>query len=663
MPFEDWRISAAAIALVGALLAVMYRGFRLFLLTRTNRETRASFERERLSHSAILCPDFDSREIKAAQSTYVRPDCAQVDPANEAQMHTFASVREPIFDSVNRFVDDDQKRHLIVLADSGMGKTTFCLNYFGSFSKRESYIALVSLARPGADAKIGAISAKRSTVLLLDALDESPEAIHDGAQHLSNILAKCAEFKTVILTCRSQFFENDAAIPTQTGISRITPRGADSSPTYELSRLYLLPFTPSQVAQFLATKFPLLSFFGWTRRARARALLGRIPELAVRPMLLTLVPDLIRENREPREVYELYEYMIQRWIEREARWIMPEDLSRVSVDLALFLSAKKAESGVDRAFPDEIKEASDISLEGIDWSHLTTRSLLNRDSEGRLKFAHNSIREFLIVRAALGGDTRALEVRWTDFMRDIFISFTRSDAYEASSAEELLARAFAVDEPRKVPFPVAEALSEPAVRTKEEFRTLAAAGATRRFDRASLPLQLRRLTVKESASEGFRYVHDLEFDLIWRVIDMDSPLVGSDYSLYRTSFGDLIERKFSGVFELPSFPEFLSLIRLQSVTEINIVRDYDFYWVGDKLGEATYMIASLSRTLVGEGIVSVLHNAPVSNTEVRLNLYAIDVYRQRNTLTNLRALELRVRRGALRRGAEDEQRAFQLENR
>lgn len=644
---ENWSIYAG---IVGGLLAAAFWLIRIYLLGRQSKK----HTRDAQEHEAILCPDFDSYELKAARRSYVLPDCSQVDPANEEQMHEFASVRESIFSAADRFVADDHKRHLIVLADSGMGKTTFCLNYFGYFSSGSLAVALVSLARSDSVAKISKIPAKRSTVLLLDAFDEDNLAVRDGATRMAEILSACAEFKTVVLTCRSQFFENDAAIPRRTGISRIEPRSPSSAPDYELSRLYLMPFEQAQVDRYLKKKFPLLSLLGWRHRSRARALVERIPELSVRPMLLALVPDLIRENKQPRELYDLYDYMVEKWLERESSWISKETLYRVSNDLAMFLTKRKSDSGADRATLEDIDEASDVDLEGVDWSHLKTRSLLNRDSEGRFKFAHNSIREFLVVRGAISTDGRAFDLPWTEFMREIFVSYTRSENYDPDKAEALLVAAFAPTEPADVTLPVAEPLPEPDSRTAMDFRGMATSSARRRFGRADLPLELRRMTVRRSTSEGHVYLHDLEYDLIWRVVDTDLKQVGSDYSLYRSSLSDIVAKRFSAGYDLPSFPEFLSLLRLQSVIDLGIIRDYDFYWIGDRLSKATYMVASLTRTIAGEGITPVLNSVSISETDKRVNLYAVDAYRQRNTLSYLRALELQVRRGSLRRGYSDE---------
>ena len=61
-----------------------------------------------------------------------------------------------------------QYRHTILLADSGMGKTSFVLNYYARHKRKlwsEFKLAVVPLGAPDADALIQAVSEKTNTVL------------------------------------------------------------------------------------------------------------------------------------------------------------------------------------------------------------------------------------------------------------------------------------------------------------------------------------------------------------------------------------------------------------------------------------------------------------------------------------------------------------------
>lgn len=197
---------------------------------------------------------------------------------------------------------------------------------------------------------------------------------------------------------------------------RVAPREAGDAGIYLLYKLYLAPFDALQIRQWTRRRFGLLrSLAGY----RARGLIRKIPELAVRPFLLTALPDLIRDHEKVENIFELYSYMVKKWLIREERWIQStilEDFSRrVAVDIYLNRERRKAE----RLPFEELTRHFDVSIPEDGWK-FKSRSLLNRDSEGNFKFAHRSIMEFVFVDAYLRGDVSCLTVIWTDFMVELF---------------------------------------------------------------------------------------------------------------------------------------------------------------------------------------------------------------------------------------------------
>ncbi len=84
---------------------------------------------------------FTDAEITQAVVNYIEPDASNVDPANEDDLRDFAFVREQVFPAIDRSLDSTDKVHVLVLADSGMGKTTLLLNlYQGNSLVRESVV-------------------------------------------------------------------------------------------------------------------------------------------------------------------------------------------------------------------------------------------------------------------------------------------------------------------------------------------------------------------------------------------------------------------------------------------------------------------------------------------------------------------------------------------
>jgi hypothetical protein len=167
---------------------------------------------------------------------------------------------------------------------------------------------------------------------------------------------------------------------------------------------------------YIRRRYPL-----WQRRKRelARGIVAQIPDLAVRPMLLAHVEDLVHSNVEIRTTSELYEEMVNAWIRREEEIISrTSGLRHFSERLAVDLYLKRAKRGAERI------PAGDLRALAVDWGaaiddwRLTGRSLLNRDVEGNYKFAHRSLMEYLFVcRFVHVLDLACLDSDWTDQMR------------------------------------------------------------------------------------------------------------------------------------------------------------------------------------------------------------------------------------------------------
>ncbi|MCA9401468.1 MAG: DUF1566 domain-containing protein, partial [Candidatus Omnitrophica bacterium] len=153
---------------------------------------------------------------------------------------------------------------------------------------------------------------------------------------------------------------------------------------------------------------------------KAQVLLEKIPNLSIRPMLLTHINDLIDKEIQIESAYDLYGEMVDAWLIREEKRVEKIDrktLLAFSEHLAIDLWINRRQRGSERLTPEEAKALADqwqIPIQ--DWQ-LTGRSLLNRDVIGNLKFAHRSIMEFLFVKRFLEGDKNSKDVSWSDQMQ------------------------------------------------------------------------------------------------------------------------------------------------------------------------------------------------------------------------------------------------------
>ena len=399
--FGNWTIDLiallSALATVAALIVTLWP---ILQQRRTEHLLKKSFGSEL----------YESGEIWQSTRFYIPAYCSNVDPAGEAEIRNVIAPKTELFTTIDEFIDKDSRyRHMLILADSGMGKTSCLLNYYMRNQRRYSLryrIALVPLGHPNIDKYIEGIEQKNQTVIFLDAFDEDTKAIEDHRARLAFLMEACRDFKRVVITCRTQFFHRDEEIPKETGIVRVTSTKAGQSKAYEFIKVYLLPFSDRQINKYLYKRYPMI--WHWQKRRKARQLVYTVPLLSVRPLLLTHIPELLETQTAIRHNFELYEALIEAWLMREAYWVDPTKLRQFSERLAIDIYVKRVMRGGEHLPREELSLLADewnILLER--WK-LSTRSLLNRDAAGNYKFAHRSIMEYLFIRCPAG----SLDIDW-----------------------------------------------------------------------------------------------------------------------------------------------------------------------------------------------------------------------------------------------------------
>ncbi len=113
------------LGLLGAVIGIVAAGFSLRAgIINLARQRQAKLIQDQTLWSGSVS-DFTKDDVTRALRHYVTPDCSQTDPANSADIRKAAGIREQVVDVVDRFISDSENRHLLVLADTGMGKTSF----------------------------------------------------------------------------------------------------------------------------------------------------------------------------------------------------------------------------------------------------------------------------------------------------------------------------------------------------------------------------------------------------------------------------------------------------------------------------------------------------------------------------------------------------------
>lgn len=374
-----------------------------------------------------LHPWYTAAEIDWATRFYIPTHYQNVSPSqdDEPGRRFIASARNPLIPLFLKKVfgkTDNDNKYYLILADSGMGKSTFMINLYLAYKRRwhifraKFNIKLLPLGHPHALEELDKMEdkEKENTILLLDAFDEDIQALHDYQKRIEEILQKSWRFRSVIITCRTQFFPSRDEEPFETGHYKFGGAGGD----FKFQKLYLSVFDDKDVWHYLRKRHNVFNPFKWRQLHRAWRITQKSPNLVVRPMLLSHIEDLVKENREYEFAYQIYEVLIKKWIERESKKpgirekygsveVFQEKLDRFSHHLALDMYNNREKRGglfipKDQVLfsdtgvaLDELFEKPGVVIKNSEWR---TRSLLNRNAEGEYKFAHKSILEYFLAK-------------------------------------------------------------------------------------------------------------------------------------------------------------------------------------------------------------------------------------------------------------------------
>jgi WD40 repeat protein len=377
--------------------------------------------KKRLEEDHYTPADIKNRVI-SNRDPYIRPDCQDNNPANPGS----AINRKPIFQEVDRLLGPPLVgRFVLILGDSGMGKSTFLESYYvyrRRSPKRSKHFKPIIVPLNGLDAddlvKAISVQTRGETVLLLDALDEDNAAITDFANRFSKIVEFAGKFRAVVVTCRTQFLADVACVPDEIDLPASSgPMALSGGPDQKVRQIYLAPFSDVQIDKYLTARFPY-----WRHpilRVRGSGAARRFKDLMSRPLLLTHIEDLASKSEEPRYSFQVYQAIVESWLRREIAkkqlTSRPEDLLSFSEEFAASLYT----SGRDRMPDAELQSLAGRFRVKLVPREVRERSLLHNDAEVNWKFAHRSVMEYFLVQGlSTSADRPAWAGKpWTDQMR------------------------------------------------------------------------------------------------------------------------------------------------------------------------------------------------------------------------------------------------------
>lgn len=356
-------------------------------------------------------------EIAGAVKYYINTRGQNISPTNENEPSNSTAFAASV-KLIPKFLKDiliknNEQKYYIVLADSGMGKSTFLINllvkYRRNITIRRKYkIKLIPLGHPSADEEIKSLEheIQENTILLLDAFDEDVKASHNYSKRIEELVKMTFRYKFVILTCRTQFFASEQEEPF---ITKLYKFSSTKENYHKFKKIYISPFSKKDIRKYLFKKYPIWKIWNFKKRRKALKLVLLCPNLMVRPMLLSNIDELIAsKNQNIKSASDAYHSLIQFWIQREANRIHPnaqlefkKNMYQFSLLLSKDLFINYQHRGGLFVNSEEILEIAKNFKINLSELELKGKSLLTRDNEGKFKFAHKSIFEFLLASYAI----------------------------------------------------------------------------------------------------------------------------------------------------------------------------------------------------------------------------------------------------------------------
>jgi hypothetical protein len=382
-------------------------------------------------------PDYTKYAIEHSIKYYIWPECQSIDPIeSDKTRHTFA-VRNDIRVILDKILNQDSYyKCLVVLADTGMGKTSFLINYYAHYIQRfrKPYqIKLIPFGIPDFNDRLKAVDTPEKTILLLDGFDEDSEAIQSRGTRLSDIVFKTRRFYQVIITCHTQFFPFNGEMSKDANVikvgSQITEEDGSQVVYY---KCYLSRFSHIQIDRYLKKRFP---FWKKEDREKAEAVIKKTPFIASSPILLNYIDELFDSEKTYINSYQIFSDLIDCWLERESKYIKNKKaLSEFLNILAVKIFSDRIEHGCEKISSEDIESvAKEVDIKIDEWS-LTNRSFLTKGTDGNYQFIHRITLEFLFATQILKHQTDAINVPlnlWTEqiknFLYQGFRSFAKYD--------------------------------------------------------------------------------------------------------------------------------------------------------------------------------------------------------------------------------------------
>ena len=422
----------------------------------------------------LLLKKYFTNRPRKSNVPYVQPRLTKSAPHKEdepsrMQLIGTRSLKRYFVKKVFKSRPKEQSRIFCILADTGMGKSTALVNltidYIRSHKEKDLpyEVALFSLSEDNVLDKINEVTEKEKYILLLDALDENSEAqdIQTRSGFLEQLKGIYTQYQYVIITCRPQFFTNGKEEIGTVDTSALDGRNA-------CEQWFLAPFNTKQIWEYLLRKYGIR----FKKIIKAQKIVKQCPDVAIRPLVLSYMDDLIGSNNPIDTNRAIYDTIVSKWIEREiATKVLSVDnvaqhrdgiakLSKQWLELSSLVAQymyrhHQLQPTITQAELDSVVNDYNKGLpkeDRVDAQTFRERSMLTRFGE-EYRFSHKSFFEYLMayrffldwheIKSLQGMDFAVqifneLAVAWQQDKEGFAINGQRfSEAYVAASLHEM----------------------------------------------------------------------------------------------------------------------------------------------------------------------------------------------------------------------------------
>jgi hypothetical protein len=359
-----------------------------------------------------LFPYYTRKSLNQAKKSFIRTKCQNIDPANETNYNNsfaFATREDLLTFFLSRVfkIKENETRFYLILADSGMGKTTFMLNlylkykslfYINLHKKKLKLLPLGETFEKTVE-NIKKIDNPSKTIILLDGFDELPTENNESIMvKFDELMNHVKDFYIVLITCRTHFFSSEKEEPFELKIKKYETNG---DRYHIIKKIYISPFDKRDIRKYINSTFV---FYSLAAKRKALEIVKNTNDLMARPMLLSYIKDIVLfKNQQLKTNFDVYEALIHNWIEREAKKYPLEQRQEFKLNLFYFsysmseyIYENYEKSGIFIPLTIAVQVSNDFKI-NLNTIEIKSRSLLNRNSNGDYKFSHKSIYEFFLA--------------------------------------------------------------------------------------------------------------------------------------------------------------------------------------------------------------------------------------------------------------------------